>query len=172
MPGFARRNRLRPINSIKHVVDVQGAIPVATKTIVSLIKGVINPDLTTDTTKCEAGSKVFSLFLNVQVVATSEAALSNSYFILYKNPQGNIPAANIPNANATGAHEFRRQIFHTEMAMMADTSESIPIVLFKGVLKIPKVYQTMRQDDVIELQLFQPGTTSDFCVECIYKEIR
>ncbi len=169
---FRNRNRLRPINTIKHITDRQGGAGIGVPANEILVRGAINPDITTDTSVVEAGSKIFSMFLNVQVIATSSAALGNAYFILYKNPGNNIPAASIPNANATGASDFRRQIFHTEMAMLSDENDSIPITLFKGVLKVPRTFQTMRQEDEIVIQIFTPGVTIDYCVECIYKEVR
>ncbi len=174
MPFSRRNNRqfLRPINSIKHVIDVQTGSALATKSDVPLIKCVINPDLTTDTSVVEAGCRINSIYLNVQIIGTDDSALSNIYMILYKNPQGDIPTASIPNANSQGASEFRRQIFHSEMRMMASNAAAIPITMFNGVIRIPKVFRTMRQGDIIELQFFTPGTTSEICVQCIYKEIR
>ncbi len=163
---------MRPIQTIKHVTDNQGGSAPGIQTNVVIASAVINPDLTGDPSLVEAGSKIFSIFLNVQVETDSGAALNNAYFFIYKNPQNNIPQASIPNANAQGASNFRRQVFHSEMSMLSDAGDSIPITLFKGVLKIPKVFQSMRQDDQIVVQIFSPGNTIDFCVQSIYKEVR
>ncbi len=140
-------------------------------TDVRLITGVDAPILG-NTDEVETGARVNSLFLNVQVVGTDAAGLHNAYFIIYKNPGDNINAPSIPNANATGSSTFKRQIFHTEMGMLSDDGDSIPVTLFKGVLKIPRSFQNMRISDLIQIQLFSSGSNFDYCVECIYKEIR
>ncbi len=165
-------NFLRPVHSIKHIVDIQGAEGLNTKEVQNLILAVDAPVLA-NTTEVETGSKVFGIFLNIQVVATTEAALPNIYFIIYKIPGANISAGNIPNGNVTGASDFKRQIFHTEMAMMTNSANTqVPITLFKGVIKIPKVFSTMRINDIIQMQLFAPGVNFEFCIETIYKEFR
>ena len=111
------------------------------------------------------------MFINIQVIGLSAGGvLNNMYAIFYKIPGGNITAGAIPNGNVTGADDFKRQIFHTEMIMMSSSSDDIPQTLFKGVLKIPKVFHTMRINDYIEVQLFSPGGTANYCVQAIYKD--
>ncbi len=166
---FRRTNSLRPIHSVKHIIDNQGGVAAGIKTVINIATAVDNPVLA-NRTEVDKGSKVNSLFLNVQVVPSGAATFHNAYFIIYKNPQGHIPAADISKANQTGVNEFKRQIFHTEMAMLGDDGDSIPITLFKGVLKVPKIFRTMRMDDEISLQLYTDSGTFDFCVQCIYKE--
>ncbi len=167
-----RQNFLRPIHTVKHIVDIQGAEGLNTKETQDLAIGTDAPVLA-NANEVEVGSKVFGIFLNIQVVATTEAALPNIYLIVYKIPGANISAGAIPNANVTGISDFKRQIFHTEMAMMTNSANTqVPITLFKGVLRIPKVFQTMRINDIIQLQLFAPGVNFEFCIEAIYKEFR
>ncbi len=168
---MARRfNRyLHPVNTKKHVIDQQGGLVVATQQSIGLVKGVDAPTLGV-TNSCAVGSTVKSIFLNVQVYATSTAALANCYLIVYKNPGNNI--ATFPNANVTGSSDTKKLIFHTEMVMLEKNTTGLPRNLFKGVLRIPRHMQRVGQDDVIAIQLFSPGVTVDFCVECIYKEIR
>ncbi len=167
-----RSSSLRPIHALKHVIDSQGGTALNVKQLITIAQGIDAPVITTQI-GVEVGSRINGLYLNVQVVATSEAALPNIYMIIYKNPGGNIGAASIPNANATGVDDFKRQIFHTEMRMLSNSSNTqIPITLFNGVIKIPKVFHSMRLNDIIQIQLFSPGVAFDWCVECIYKEYR
>jgi len=169
---FHRRNSLRPIHSIKHIIDLQNATAAATKALVSIADAKDAPVLA-NTTEVEVGCKVLSLYLDISVIGLAAGGiLNNIYMIIYKNPGQNITAGNIPNANATGAADFKRQIFHTEMLMLGSTDSDIPQKLFKGVIKIPKVFQNMRINDLIQIQLFSPGATANFCVQCIYKEYR
>ncbi len=170
---FRRRmSNLRPIHSLKHVIDVQGGVVLNNKEAVTLSQSVDAPTLGTQI-GVEVGSKINALYLNVQVTATTEAALPNVYMIVYKNPGNNIIASGIPNANAQGINDFKRQIFHTEMRMMGNSSNTqIPITLFNGVIRIPKVFKNQRINDIIQLQLFSPGVNFNYCIQAIYKEYR
>ncbi len=167
-----RNNRMRPVHSIKHIVDTQQGVVAATKVFVTLADAVDAPVLA-NVDEVEVGSRINSIFLNVQVIGTGVGGvLNNLYFIIYKIPGANIAASAIPNANVTGSSDFKRQIFHTEMIMLSSSSDDIPQTMFKGVLRIPKVFQNMRINDVIQMEFFAPGDTSNICVECIYKEFR
>jgi len=137
-----------------------------------MIRSVDAPVLA-NVTEVEVGSKVNSVYLNIQVSHETLTALANLYMIIYKNPGANIGDASIPNANVTGANDFKRQIFHTEMIMgPGDVTTKTPITVFKGVLKIPKHMQAMRISDEIEIELFSPGVTWNYCIQMIYKEYR
>ncbi len=122
----------------------------------------------------ETGSRVNSFYLNVQTITTAETALNNLYFIIYKNPGGNIDPAALPNANNVGTSDFKTKVFHQEMRMMANANDGIPINMFTGVIRIPRFMRRMGINDKIELQFFGPGAgnTHDACVQCIYKEFR
>ncbi len=167
-----RGNSKRPIHSIKHIIDVQAAVVAATKLSTTLVAGVDAPVLA-NTAEVETGSRVNALYLNVQVIGLAAGGvLNNIYMIIYKIPGGNISAGNIPNANVTGASDFKRQIFHTEMRMMGSTDSDIPQAIFNGVIRVPKVFQNIRIADRIDMQLFAPGATANVCIQAIYKEYR
>ncbi len=167
MPRF--RQSLRPINSRKHVIDVQGGLVAAAQSEVVIADSVDNPVLA-NVAECRTGSKVNSLFLNIQVASTGAGALANVYMYIYKNPGTNIFVAQRPNANAVGISDFKKQIFHQEMIMTEKDTTGIPRTLFKGVLKVPKHFSRMGYDDQIAVALFAPGVNYDFCVQCIYKD--
>ncbi len=160
----------RPILSIKHIVDVQGGTVAATQSKTSIAVAVENPVLA-NSTDVKPGSRVNSIYLDVQAIGlAAPGILNNIYMIIYKIPGSNIAGSAIPNANATGIDNFKRQIFHTEMRMLNDTLTSQPIQIFKGVIRIPKIFHTFRFDDYIQIQLFTPGATANFCIQAIYKE--
>ncbi len=164
---------LRPVHSIKHVVDLQGAVPGAVSTDVTLVKAVDAP-VTTGASEVESGATVRTFFLNVQVISTAETALNNLYFFIYKNPGLNISSANIPAGNAVGTSDFKNKVFHQEMVMLSDPADSIPMTMFKGVIRIPRFMSRMGLNDEIRIRFFSPGAgnTQNFCVQCIYKEFR
>ncbi len=166
MARFRRGNSLRPINSVKHVIDNQGGLVAGTQATVSLVEGT-NSYAIANADGVPTGSKVNSLFLNVQVAATGTAALANIYMMLYKNPGSNITV--IPDANTIGTSDFKKLVFHQEMIMTEKNTTAIPRTLFKGVLMIPKHMRRIGADDEIRIALLTPGVTYDYCVQCIYK---
>ncbi len=168
---FRRRtNLMRPINSQKHIVDVQGSTVMGTNQFIILANTVENAVLA-NSADVEKGSNLSAIYLNVQVVGQgASGVLNNIYMYLFKNPAGLITV--FPDGNQTGVSEFKKQIFHTEMRMLSDDNDSIPITLFNGVLKIPNKFRRMGIDDTIGLVLFSPGPTANFCVQTIYKEYR
>ncbi len=171
MPRINRAMALRPVNSLKHVIDIQGGLVGGTQQLINLIDVTDNP-VQGNPDDVATASVVKSFFLNVQVAASSTAALANVYMMIYKNPGNNIGGGSIPNANAVGSSDFRKQIFHQEMIMTEKNTTAIPRTLFKGVLRIPKHFQRNGLEDTIVIALFSPGVNFDFCFQCIYKEFR
>ncbi len=168
---FRRRANLRPVNSRKHVIDVQGALGVDTPAFEAMADTVDAPVLA-NSKDVQTGCTINSIFLNIQVAATSTASIANVYMFIYKNPGANIPTASIPNGNVVGASDFKKQIFHQEMIMTEKNTTAFPRTLFKGVLKIPRHFRRFGYDDVMTIQLYSPGTTYEYCIQCIYKEYR
>ncbi len=166
-----RRNRslrLRPVHSIKHVVDLQGGLVAGTQLDSDLIEAVDSPTLAT-TDRVETGSTVNSIFLKCEVYATSTAALANCYMMIWKNPGGNITA---PACNAVGADDDKRFVIHQEMVMMEKNTTGNPRTLFHGVIKIPRGYKRFGINDKLQISLLSTGVNADFCFESIYKELR
>ncbi len=164
-----RSMSLRPINRIKHVVDIQGGLVIGTQTSTDKIINTKDAPVLANVSEVQTGATINGIFLNVQVAATSTAALSNVYMIVYKNPGNNIVA---PTANAVGADDNKRFVIHQEMIMNERNSTGIPRTLFKGVIVIPKGMRRCAPNDTWYVSLLAPGTTQDYCIECIYKEFR
>ncbi len=175
MPYRNRSNRLRPINTLKHTVDSQQVIPAGTEVLIDLINAVDAAQSTT-ANACDIGSHVRSIFLNVQVLNSVDPTglVPNVYMYIFGNPGNNIASAQFPPVNDVGTSDSRKMIFHQEMAMMSDANDSIPIQLFKGVLKIPRKFSRLGVSDKIVLKVGTPagGAEVTACVQCIYKEIR
>ncbi len=171
MPGFSRRNRrqsLRPINRIKHVVDQQGGVTAGAQSNTSLIIATDTPTLAS-TNSVETGSTINGIYLKVEVNATSSAALANCYLAISKNPGGNLP--NI-TPNAVGADDNKRYVIHQEMIMFQQVTNSNPRTLFNGVIVIPRGYRRMGPNDQINIHIQTPGVSINFCYQAHYKEFR
>ncbi len=167
--SFRRQRNIRPVNSIKHVVDLQGAIPVNTKVTNDLMLAVQDPDPTV-AKEINNGCAINSIFLNVQSYVTSTAALANIYMYVWKNPGSNIAIAQVPDGNKVGTSDLRKLVIHQEMNMGEKNTTAIPRTLFKGVIKIPRHMRRFGITDVLRIEMFSPGVTHDFCIQCIFKE--
>ncbi len=157
--------RLRPVNSVKHIVDIQGGLVAGTQTNNFVIRSVESPT-SANVSDVEWGSTVSSIFLNVQVASGGSAALANVYMIVWKNPGGNLTD---PAANAVGSNDNRKYVIHQEMTMSEKNATGIPRTLFKGVIRIPRGYKRFGQNDQLRISLLSPGVNFDFCIQCIYK---
>lgn len=166
---FNRGLGLRPVNRIKHVIDSQGATPLATVFDTNLVISSDTPVISA-TAQCETGSTVKSLFLTIEIVNTGvTGVLANAYMMIYKNPGGNLT---MPNPNGVGVSDNKKYVFHQEMIMLQMVDNSNPRTLFKGVLRIPRHLQRNGPNDLITLRIFSPGVELSICLQCHYKEYR
>ncbi len=168
MPFRRRSQSLRPVNRIKHVIDSQNATTAGTAINVNLITSTDTPTIGA-TSSCETGSKVNGIYLKVEVLATSSAAISNIYLIVFKNPGGNLT---VPTANAVGANDNKRYVIHQEMVMVQKQDGSNPRTLFNGVIVIPRGYRRNGPNDILSATVLSPGVNIDACFQCHYKEFR
>ena len=165
--GFNRS--LRPVNSIKHVVDVQTTIAGGANLDNVLIQATDTPTLAVTNT-VETGSKVSSIYLHVEVVNTGATGVfANAYLLIYKNPGGTIT---VPSAVAVGASNQKRYVIHQEMLMLQFQDNSNPRTLFNGVIKIPRGYSRFGPDDILGIRVHSPGIELNICYQCHYKEYR
>ncbi len=169
-PMVARfRRNLRPINSIKHVVDGSATLTAGTPLNLVLTDAVDAPTLAA-TAECIVGSRVSSIFLNVEVAANeAEAGIPNVYFIVFKNPSN---AFAVPAANAVGSSDLKKFVIHQEMVMLNSELKGNPRKMFEGVIRIPRGYQRQGQDDRLNLTILAPLTNIHLCFQAIFKEYR
>jgi len=169
---FRRRNqnRLRPVHSIKHVVDIQFATVAGTQ-VNSLVINAVDAPILGVVANVETGSTVNAIFLKVECNQTSATGggLPNAYLIVVKNVGGNL--ASIP-ANAVGSDDNKRFVIHQEMVMRQNLDNGNPRILFQGVIMIPKGYRRFGINDLLQVGVLNPAGTMDVCIQCIYKEFR
>ncbi len=178
MPFRSRGMSLRPVKSIKHIVDAQGLVTLALQSVVDVINSQEPPVGTGTSNAVENGSTVHSIYLRVEVRGGAVAASGpeNIYMIVYKNPGDAVaPPGNLDNVGTT---DKRRYVLHQEMLMLTPTTAEggFPRTLFKGVIKLPRTFKRMAIDDKLQVILQQKtgetNQTTIFCVQCIYKEFR
>ncbi len=166
---------IRPVQSLKHVVDTNGNVSAALQSVTDLVNVVDNPAAGTSN-QVNVGSKVNAIYLRVEVVgATSAGGVDNIYMYVYKNPGANL---GLPPADSIGTNDNRRYVIHQEMVMLTprnlSTEPGFPRTMFKGVILIPRGYRRMGVDDKLQVILQhragEATQVTKFCVECIYKE--
>ncbi len=174
---FRRGMGLRPINSIKNVVDNSGILPATTNTSIHLpVFGIRSATLAV-ANEVDTGSKVNSVFLELFFFSeggeiANEVPLVDWYVI---KDGGNswgttFDASNLPTPGATGVHINKRHILHEEKGLTGggDASLSgIPMV-FKGVIRIPRGRQRWGESDVLRI-CARSNFATKFCAKTVYK---
>ncbi len=170
MPRFRRRQSLRPINRIKHVVDLFGT-PTAGVTVPNIIIQATDTPTLAATIGVETGSTVNAIYLKVEVSSTESdpGAIPNVYMLVGKNPGANIT---LPAPTATGASDNKRFIIHQEMIMLNNLAGGNPRVLFNGVIVIPKGMRRFGPKDELTVNVRSTSVNFAYCLQCHYKEFR
>ncbi len=170
VPFRRRGSALRPINSIKHIIDTDGTL-LENGTNVSVTIAVTVPNTDSSTFSpgdIRLGGKINGFFISLFVLGASGAAIGasvNWYIIKHHANQGVDP-----DPSNTGVSPVRNQIFHQEKGL-AGSGDGTPMA-FKGVIVIPKGMRTMREGESFRIVLALNGlATSDanFCLKAIYK---
>ncbi len=167
---------LRPIVTIKHVIDTSGVLTLAVQSVTDLVETKDTPSSFTN--EVETGCKVRAVYLRVEAIGvTAAAGVDQIYMYVFKNPGNRMI---LPNADAVGASDVKKYVIHQEMLMLSPFetggTTSFPRTLFKGVVLIPRGYQRCGTEDRIQVVLQhstgESSQTSRFCIQSIYKEIR
>jgi len=167
---------IRPVNSVKHIVDTNGAVAAALQSTTDVINTVDSPQTIINPNQVHVGSNVKAIYLRVEVIGKIGAGgVDNIYMAVVKNPANFFT---FPNLDNQGISTRRKYIIHQEMIMTTpqNLSDNIgfPRTLFKGVIVIPNLYQRNGINDRLQV-LLQHRTgevtqTTNFCIESIYKE--
>ncbi len=174
---MSRALAFRPINSLKHVVDI---ISVAVGTSAITVDLAIQDDSpsTTVSNQVHTGSAIKAIYLRIEALTTVSGVPADRpslYFYVLKNPANEINLLNMA-PDAVGINQRRKFVIHQEMVMLSkDSSDTFPRTIFKGVILIPKKYQRMGVDDRLQVNIAWNGSVggaiqADLCLQCIYKE--
>ncbi len=159
---------MRPVNRIKHVIDIQGGIVLNVQTTLDLAQASDTPVIGTPDL-VQTGSTINAIYLKVEISASTAAALANVYLTVFKNPSNQLA---VIAANAVGISDQKKFVIHQEMVMLQQNVASNPRTLFNGVIVIPKQYRRMGPSDRLQIALLAPGVNINFCIQCHYKEFR
>ncbi len=161
---------MRPINRIKHVVDISSTNTAAANVTNILISASDTPDLAS-TTEVQTGARVNGIYLKVEVSPneTDAGAIPNVYMAVWKNPGGSIA---VMTPNSIGDEDNKRFVIHQEMVMMNNLAGGNPRILFNGVIPIPKGYRRFGPNDLLQITTQSTAVNYALCIQCHYKEFR
>ncbi len=175
MPGRVANRGLRPVHSLKHIVDVATSTVTNVITTIPVIESAQNPGLA-NVTQVEDGSTVNAIYLRVEVIATAVFdSVPRIYMLVFKDPGTGL---SIPPPSGAGGNADKKFIIHQEMTMVGGKGgvEPFPRTMFSGVIRIPPRLKRFGYSDRLIL-LFQhdagEGTgITNVCIQSIYKEFR
>jgi len=161
MARYRSRMALRPINSVKNIVD-SVSIGVAAATVTTVDLGVVVNAYAGGVGEIPIGAKVSSVYLFVQAIP--EAAVGVIDFLVGKKPTG----VTLPVPGTSGGDVARKYILHEEKGIPGVFNNGAPPLTFRGVIKIPRGRQRQAEGDKIQIKI-RGSTVYDACVKCIYK---
>ncbi len=164
---------LRPIQRIKHVIDAEGSVDDTPIITVLLIDATDTPTLGAPA-EVITGSKIYGIYLHVEVSHTSGTGRPNIYIIIFKNPANALVSSTF-NPKSIGTLDLKRYVIHQEMILMSgDAGNGLPRPIFNGVIKIPKGMSRFGPDDRLAMNIVtgNAGVNADWCLQCHYKEFR
>ncbi len=166
-------NRLRPVDSIKKVIDVEaGLVAATTSTNVLLNTTSGTAWVDANDSSVPQGCHVYGLYLSIYATldGSPDASVPVINWFIFKNPSGSLTP---PVPGATGGNENRRFILHEQKGLLGfDTPGAPPRKLFEGVIKIPRHMQRMGRDDEITVLIRAENQAGFFCLKSIYKFFR
>ncbi len=171
---------LSPIVSTKNIAELSGILAATTNTVIKTIVTSVESSAValSDDDGIAKNSKVNGIFLSLFFTSeggevATEVPLVDWYII--KDQGNNMATAGfavngLPTPGATGVHENKRFIIHTEKGLTGggDASLSGVPMVFKGVIVIPKGMRTFRINDTIHI-CARSNFNTKFCVQAIYK---
>jgi len=159
------------INSIKNQPNSFSAGIAGTNTFVLIAKAVNTP-LSTTATDVSQGCVIKAVWCEFWVYATenlSTTVTSGLDFYLWKNPGANLTA---PSPGSVGTSNEKKFVFKSFKGLVGSRTEGSLPYYWRGWVKIPKIYQRMGTDDLLQLVFLGTGANVLMCSNFIYKWYR
>ncbi len=130
-------------------------------------KAVTAPSNTIDT-DCHRGGIIKAVWVSLDFCGLAATGV-NQRIVCYmmKNPGNNLTP---PGVLAVGTSNEKKWVFKMWSAMTMRNQDGNPPYHWEGWVKIPKRYQRMGTDDVLEITIGANSSTGHFFANFIYKE--
>ncbi len=150
---------------MKNIVDDTGAVSTTTQSLL-IAKAKDNP-LTSVDNDVRKGCVIKAIWLSFDVCGLAGAgAIQKTNCYLFKNPGANLT---LPGAFVVGSSNEKKFAFRMWSYMTMRNQDGNPPNHFEGWIPIPKRYQRMGTDDLLELVFESSTLTGHITMQCIYK---
>ncbi len=169
--GYGRRTPRIPVNSIKNQPNSFAGAPVDTNTFVLIAKGVNTP-LSTVATDVSQGCIIKAVWMELWIRASEEDVVGLTTGVdayIWKNPGANLTA---PNPGSVGTSNEKKFVFKSFKGLVGAGTQGFPAYSWRGWIRIPKIYQRVGTDDLLQLVFRFTGTAGLVCTNFIYKWYR
>ncbi len=122
-----------------------------------------------DPSKIKFGRSIFGFFLSIFIIGATGAPVTRAQdWYIAKLRSGQVASADFPVPGATGVSSTRNQIFHEEKGLVGSGDGTA--MVFKGVIKVPKGMQRMREGDqfFIKMRNADAAVDATFCIKAIF----
>ncbi len=159
---------LNIINSIKNMVTTTDSTGATTQSI--LIAKATNTPLSTVNSDVSNGCVIKAIWCSFDVCGLDASGVKQrTALYLFKNPGNNLTA---PNPFVAGTSNEKKFIFRSWQFMTMRNQDGNPPNHWEGWLMIPKRYQRMGTDDVLELIHQTSSAAGHISAQFIYKWYR
>ncbi len=163
--SYGRRGMRPIINSVKNVADATQSTGGTLQSLV-LAKAKDSPVTTVDN-DVQRGCIIKAIYLNFDVCGlAATGVLQRTALYLFKNPGANLTA---PSAFSVGTSNEKKFVFRQWQFMTMRNQDGNPPNHFEGWIPIPKRYQRMGTDDLIELEFQTTTAAGHLSLQCVYK---
>ncbi len=170
MPGRRRvsygRRGMRPIiNSVKNVVDLTSSTGTTTQSLI-IAKAKDSP-VTSVSNDVQRGCIIKAVYLSFDVCGlAATGVLQRTVLYMFKNPGANLT---IPSAFAVGTSNEKKFAFRQWQFMTMRNQDGNSPNHWEGWIPIPKRYQRMGTDDLLELIFTVDAAAGHLSMQAIYK---
>ncbi len=158
------------ITSEKNVFDITSAI--GTGTNLQVLALSVDAADNTVNNQVSRGCKIYRIWVELWAYGTLASGVNNPFnWYIIKNPGNNLTP---PGTSVYGTSNEKKFIFRSGKGLLGRLNDGAPPYLaFRGWIKIPKIYQRMGTDDVLQLALSAGAASgANFCLHVIYKWFR
>ncbi len=172
--SYGRRMSRGPrpvINSIKNQPNGFDAGSAGANAFVLIAKAVNTPSSIVSTDVSQ-GCIVKAIWVELWITASATVAEGVTTGIdayIWKNPGGNLTA---PAPGSVGTSNEKKFVFKSWKGLIGSRKEGFPAYTWRGWVRVPKIYQRMGTDDLLQLVFKSTGVNTLVCNNFIYKWYR
>ncbi len=169
--GSFGRRRFGPrpkVSSEKNVVTSFSAGAASAKVGITIAQAVNAADNTV-TKEVTRDCHIYKIWAELWISATAEVTVGTTNGIdayIFKNPGTNLTS---PVPGTVGSSNEKKFVFKTWKGLIGARTQGFPAYTWRGWIKVPKVYQRMGTDDLIQFVFQSTGVATIVCNNFIYK---